>query len=125
MTETQRNFVILIGIALIGSLFFSDQFGLGTAAAGLVLNLLFTVVTVAFLIILYRRHQSTILRMPLAPRLVLQASGVTIIVLLTAGIIAFFVPQLGFLRLPQVFWPLLLLCGFGIWWAWQQRTVRW
>lgn len=125
MSESQRNFVILISIAVIGSLFFSEQFGLGTGVAGLVLHLLFTVMIVTFLIVLYRRHQGTIAHMPSTPRAVLQASGVVLIFLLLSGIIASFVALPIDIRNPMLYWPALMLCIFGIWWAWQQRTMRW
>ena len=125
MTESQRNFVILIGVVLVGSLFFSEGFGLGTALAGMVLNILFTLAIVAFLIILYRRHQGTIATMPSTPRAVLQASGVLLLVLLLGGLLAFFLPGLEAIRNPMVYWPGLFLCIFGIWWAWQQRTMKW
>lgn len=125
MTESQRNFVILISIAVIGSLFFGEQFGLGTGIAGLLLNVAFTAAIVAFLIVLYRRHQGTIAHMPATPRAVLQASGFLLIFLLLSGIIAMFVVLPVDVRNPMVYWPGLMLCVFGIWWAWQQRTMKW
>jgi len=125
VTESQRNFVILIAVVLVGSLFFSEGFGLGTAIAGMVLNVLFTIAMVTFLIILYRRHQGTIATMPSMPRTVLQASGLLLIFLMLGGLLAFFLPELAVLREPMIFWPGLMLSIFGIWWAWQQRTMRW
>lgn len=125
MTESQRNFVILIAVVVVGSLFFSESFGLGTAIAGMLLNIAFTLAIVALLVVLYRRHQGTISTMPSTPRTVLQASGAILIFLLLAGLLAFFMPELAAVRDPMIYWPALLLCVFGIWWAWQQRTMRW
>jgi hypothetical protein len=125
MTEGQRNILIIVAIAVVGTLFFGDTLGLGAGIAGLLLNVAFTIAIVWFLIVLYNRHQGTIATMPSTPRTVLQASGVVLIFLLLAGILAFFVPALAAVRNPMIYWPALLLSIFGIWWAWQQRTSRW
>jgi len=125
MTESQRNFLIIIAIAVVGALFFSGPLGAGTAIAGTLLNIAFTAVMVALIVVLYQRHSGTIATMPSTPRLVLQVATVALIVLLLGGLLAYFLPELEVLRAPMVFWPALMLTGFAIWWSWQQRTSRW
>lgn len=129
MSESQRNILILVVIAVIGSLFFSEQLGLGTGVLGLVLNVAFTVMIVWLLVVLYQRHSGTIAQMGHTPRLVLQICGATLLFLLIAGsaLLAAFLPYPFGLQVhaPMIFWPALLACAFGIWWAWQQRTSRW
>jgi hypothetical protein len=56
---------------------------------------------------------------------VLQVSGLLLIFLLLAGLLALFLPALASLRNPVIYWPALFLSIFGIWWSWQQRTSRW
>jgi hypothetical protein len=63
--------------------------------------------------------------MPSTPRTVLQVSGLVLLFLLLAGVLALFMPALAAVRNPMLYWPALLLSIFGIWWAWQQRTSRW
>lgn len=125
MTEGQRNITIIIAICVVGTLFFGDTLGLGAGIGHLVVNVLFTIAIVSFLIVLYNRHQGTIATMPSTPRTVLQASGVVLIFLLLAGLLAIFMPGLAAIRNPMIYWPALLLSIFGIWWAWQQRTHGW
>ena len=118
MSETQRNFVILGAIAMLG-LVFSGQFGVGAGIAFTVLNIAFAILIIWFLIMLYRRNSGTIALMPATPRIVLQACGIAIVGLLATLMLG--VPLVP----PTVFWLLVFGCGFGIWWAWQQRTTRW
>jgi hypothetical protein len=125
VTEGQRNILIIVAIAVIGTLFFGDTLGLGAGIASLLVNVAFTVAIVWFLVVLYQRHQGTIATMPSAPRTVLQVCGVVLIFLLLAGLLALFMPALAALRNPVLYWPALFLSIFGIWWAWQQRTSRW
>lgn len=127
MTEFQRNMLILTAVAVAGVLF-SGAFNLGAGIANTLLSIAFTVVLVWFMVILYQRHSGTIAQMPVGPRLVLQASGIALVGMMATGMLhAPFLPfPFGWSSsYPMIFWPGLLLCGFGIWWAWQQRMSRW
>jgi hypothetical protein len=131
MSESQRNFIIIIAIAVIGSLFFSESLNAGTGAVSFVIGILFRIMLIWFAVTLYMRHSGTIATMPKTPRLVLQLSGVVLLFLMASGLIALVFAIAGFdaavpiLANPAIFWPVLLLSLFGIWWAWQQRTSRW
>lgn len=125
MTDSQRNLLILLAVAVVGVLF-SGAFGVAAFSASAFLQVAFTVVMVWFLISLYRRHSGTIASMPAMPRLVMQLAGIAVVVMLATGTIPFLPLPFGWAQIyPQVFWPGLLICGFGIWWSWQQRTSRW
>lgn len=128
MTDSQRNLLILLAIAIAGVVF-SGAFNVGAGAVGMLLNIAFTVAIVWFLAILYQRHSGTIATMPVTPRLVLQVAGLALVLMLATGmLIAPFLPfpPFGWANAyPMVFWPAVLLCVFGIWWGWQQRTSRW
>jgi hypothetical protein len=131
MTESQRNFLILIAIALVGVVF-SGAFGLSSAILLMLMSAAFVILTAWFIIILYQRHSGTIARMPAGPRIVLQASMIFGLIILVTGAL-----RLPFLPFPMfgwsaaggiytaAFWGGIALCGFGAWWAWQQRTDRW
>lgn len=130
MTESQRNLLILIGIAVLGVVF-SGAFGLGAGAAMTFLNIAFAVVIIWFLITLYQRNSGTIAAMQPTPRLVLQASGAVLLGVLITGMInvPFLPPPFGWSNwggsYTLIFWGTVFACGFGIWWAWQQRSTRW
>lgn len=131
MTEGQRNILIVAAIAVVGSLFFSDAFGVGAGTANFLINIAFRILIIWFLVVLYQRHSGTIATMPSTPRLVLQACGIFLLLLLSLGLIALVFALAGsaspleILSEPVIFWPALLASIFGIWWAWQQRTSRW
>lgn len=127
MTDSQRNMLILLAVAVAGVLF-SGAFGIGAGIASIFLNVAFTVMLVWFAVILYRRHSGTIARMPHLPRLVLQIATVALVLAFATGTLhAPFLPYpFGWSNFyPLPFWGLILGCGFAIWWAWQQRTSRW
>jgi hypothetical protein len=127
MSDTQRNMLILLAIAVAGVVF-SGAFGIGAGYANMLLNIAFTVVIVWFLVVLYQRNSGTIAQMPVTPRLVLQAAGIALVAMLATGLLhAPFLPApFGWgLVFPMVFWPAVLMCGFSLWWAWQQRVTRW
>lgn len=127
MSESQRNFLILAAIAVVG-VTFSGAFGAGAGIAFLLLNLAFAVLMIWFLINLYQRHSGTIAQMPTTPRLVLQSAGIALLALTVTGLIRLpFLPwPFGWSSVyPIPFWGALLGCCFAIWWAWQQRTSRW
>lgn len=127
MTDSQRNLLILVALAVAGVIF-SGAFDLGAGIAHLLLNIAFTVTLVWFLVILYQRNSGTIAAMPVAPRLVLQVAGIFLLGMLLTGLLrASFLPwPFGWANVyPGIFWPAMLLCVFGIWWSWQQRTSRW
>ena len=125
MTEGQRNIAIIVAICVIGTLFFGEALGAGTGIAGLLLNVAFTIAIVWFLVVLYQRHSGTISTMPSTSRALLQVCGLVLVFLLLGGLLAIFLPALAVIRTPMLYWPALLLCIFGIWYAWQQRTSRW
>ena len=127
MTDSQRNLLILVAVAVAGVVF-SGAFNLGAGVASLFLNLAFTVVLVWFLVILYRKHSGTIAHMPVTPRLVMQTCGIVLVGSIATGMVnaPFLPPPFGWASVyPAIFWPVILLSLFGIWWSWQQRTVRW
>lgn len=127
MTDSQRNLLILLAVAVAGVLF-SGAFGVGAGIASIFLNVAFTVMLVWFAVILYRRHSGTIARMPHLPRLVLQVATVALIVAFATGTLSapFLPPPFGWSNDYAVaFWALVLGCGFAIWWSWQQRSTRW
>ena len=128
MTDSQRNLLILVAVAVAGVLF-SGAFGTGAAFASLLLNLTFTVLMIAAIVMLYQRNAATIAMLPSTPRFVLQAATLVLGITVATGLL-----QVGGL-LPApfgwandnalTFWALVFACGFAIWWAWQQRTSRW
>jgi hypothetical protein len=127
VTDSQRNLLILLAVAVAGVLF-SGAFGVGAGIASIFLNVAFTVMLVWFAVILYQRHSGTIASMPHLPRLVLQVATIALILAFATGTLsAPFLPEpFGWSHdyaLP--FWALIFACGFAIWWAWQQRTSRW
>lgn len=127
MTDSQRNLLILVAVAVAGVVF-SGAFNLGAGVASIFMNLAFTILLVWFLVILYRRHSGTIAHMAATPRLVMQVSGALLIGAVATGMLhAPFLPfPFGWSSAyPVIFWPLVLVCLFGMWWAWQQRTARW
>jgi hypothetical protein len=127
VTESQRNLLILVAVAVAGVVF-SGAFNVGAGLASMLLNIAFTIAIVWVLVMQYQKHSGTISRMPVMPRLVLQVAGVALIVIVATGMLhAPFLPYpFGWSSAyPMVFWPALLLCGFGIWWGWQQRSTRW
>lgn len=128
MTESQRNLLILVAIAAIG-VAFSGAFNLGAGALATVLNVAFTVMIVAAIAIVYRRHSGTIARMPATPRLVLQASALGLGAVVVTGTfqVAGLLPwPFGWANAyPVPFYGAIFAFAFGIWWAWQQRVDRW
>lgn len=129
MSDTQRNFLILIAIALVG-LVATDAFGITASLISLVIRIGFFLAIIAALVMLYRSRSGTIALMPATPRLVLQASGLIIIVVVATGSFRIpFVPVLGWGAnggTPTIaFWTLIALGGFGLFWSWNQRTTGW
>ena len=128
MTESQRNLLILLVVAVVGVMF-SGAFGLGAGAAFSALNIAFTVLLVWFAVVLYQRHSGTIATMPAGPRTVLQAGVVVLLLTYVTGTLRIgnlLPPPFGWSSsAPLLFWGLVLGSGFAIWWAWQQRTSRW
>lgn len=127
MSDSQRNLLILLIIAVAGVLF-SGAFSIGAGIAGMLLNLAFTVAIVWFLVMIYQRNSGAIAQLATVPRLVMQVCGLVLVGCLVTGMIsAPFLPfPFGWSSMyPAVFYPLLLGCAFGMWWAWQQRTSRW
>lgn len=128
MTESQRNLLILVAIAVIGVMF-SGAFNLGAGVLGALLNVAFTVMIVAVLVMVYRRHSGTIAQMPTTPRLVLQLAVLALAAIVITGTFQFagLLPEpFGWAnRQPVVFYGAIFALAFAIWWSWQQRTTRW
>ena len=127
MSESQRNFLILLAVAVAGVMF-SGIFAVSAGFVGMALNIAFAVVMIAFIIVLYRRHSGTIAQLPNLPRLILQTSVITLVIVFATGTVRmpFLPPIFGWSSAaPVLFWGLVLGSGFGIWWSWQQRTSRW
>lgn len=130
MTNSQRNLLILLGVAVLGVVF-SGAFNVGAGSALSLLNIAFVVVMLWFLFSLYQRHSGTIATMPVGPRLVLQCCGIGLLGVMATGTLRFaFLPSpFGWANwggsYTVLFWGAVFACGFGIWWAWQQRTSRW
>lgn len=127
MSESQRNVLILLAVAVAGVLF-SGAFSIGAGIAGLVINIAFTIAIVWFLVTIYQRNSGTIAQMPATPRMVMQLCGLVLMGSLVTGMLhAPFLPfPFGWSSLyPAIFYPVVLGCAFGMWWAWQQRTSRW
>lgn len=122
MSEGQRNILILIAIVVVVAF-------VGTAQA--VANSLSMIVGVVFTLLMclaafqwYRRNETSIMAMKLLPRLVLQGSLAGILFVLVTGTIF---PAWGTAggAGTYAFFGLIALFGLGIYWSWQQRTLRW
>jgi hypothetical protein len=136
MSDTQRNFLILALIAVAG-LLFSTEFGVGAATLMALISLAFLILMVYFAITIYHRNSGTIAQMDTTPRMVMQLSFGTMMVLLVIGMMPPVLPlvnvplpyPVGFSRFggswTYLFWGGVIASGFGMWWAWQQRTSRW
>lgn len=128
MTESQRNLAILGVVAVAGAIL-SGQFNVAAGSVFALLNVAFAVLIVWWLVGSYQRNSGTIAQMPVGPRLVLQLSGAALILIYVTGTLGFsFLPHPPFgwqVDHVGLFYGALLLCGFGLWWSWQQRTSRW
>jgi hypothetical protein len=125
MSDSQRNLFILVALAVVGVLF-SGVFGVAAGGLSALLNIAFTIAIIWFLVISYRRHSGTIAAMPAVPRLVLQVAGATLVIVFATGSSTLLPAPFGWSATnPGIFWGLILLCAFGLWWSWQQRTSRW
>ena len=128
MTDSQRNMLILLAVAIAGVVF-SGAFNLGAGSAMLFLNIAFMVVLVWFLVVLYQRNSGTIATMPVGPRTILQVASIALLGILVTGMLSFpFLPApFGWAtgQYTLVFWGSVFACGFAIWWGWQQRTSKW
>jgi len=132
MTDSQRNLLILVAIAVAGVVF-SGAFGAGAYLASSLLNVTFTILMVAAVVVVYNRHSATIALMPSTPRLLLQAATVVLGLVLLTGLLQvrtasgnLIPPPFGWANGNALaFWGVVFACGFAIWWSWQQRTSRW
>lgn len=126
MSESQRNLLILLAIAIIGVMF-SGAFNLGAGILRMLMNLAFTILIIVFLFSLYRRNTGTIARMPLVPRLVLQGAALLLCAIVITGTFQIGgllpYPPFGWAgKYPVAFYGSVFALGFAIWWAWQQRN---
>lgn len=129
MTESQRNLLILVAIALVGAAA-GGVFDLGAGVLASLLNLAITVLIVFAIVMLYRRHSGTIAQMSITPRLVLQVAALGAGAIIVTGTFRLGellpYPPFGWANVyPVAFYGSLFACGFAIWWAWQQRVSRW
>lgn len=128
MTESQRNLLILVAIAVIGVMF-SGTFNSGASILSDLLNIAFTVMIVAVVVMVYRRHSGTISQLPTVPRLVLQGSVFALAAIVITGTLQFngHLPEpFGWAsQSPVAFYGSIFALAFAIWWAWQQRVSRW
>ncbi|MCW2956190.1 MAG: hypothetical protein JWO69_1059 [Thermoleophilia bacterium] len=129
MSDSQRNLIILVAIAIAGVMF-SGAFGIGAGGALAFLNLAFTVVIVWFLVTLYQRNSGTIATMPTGPRLMMRVACLALLLILVTGMLRLPLVELpspfGWSnQQPVLFWGSVFACGFAIWYSWQQRTSRW
>jgi predicted neutral ceramidase superfamily lipid hydrolase len=114
MSETQRNFLIVIGIAV--AALFVTQVQSGLDIASLIVRILFLVMITVLLWQLFTRKRGDIAAMRPVHRFVLLASAVGAYVLLLAQ---------GFVHISgYVFLLGLALCILGIYWAWTNRWAR-
>lgn len=125
MTETQRNMLILAAVAVAGAIF-SGAFTGAAVSASTFLNIAFAVVIVWLGILQYRQRSGTIAQMPVMPRLVLQICALALLLIIVTGSLPLLPYPFGWSNVHTVlFYASILLCAFGIWWAWQKRTSRW
>lgn len=123
MNDSQRNFLILIAIAVLGVMF-SGVFALTAGTISMVVNLLFIAATVAFLIIQYQRNSGTIGLMKPRYRLQLQISGVVLLVVMITGlgVPPFFAGWSGASGLHTIlFFGFLAASIYGLYNAWRNR----
>ncbi len=122
MTDTQRNFIILALVVVVVMTFGPAQ--MATGLLGWLLGIVFAVLMGLAMVQWYRRNQSTIGSMNSGPRTVLQLSMI-------GGYAAFFtgtvIPGWGMHGTSNVLllFAMFALCGFGAYWAWQQRSQLW
>lgn len=125
MTESQRNLLILLAVAVVGVVF-SGAFNLGTGVVSLLLNVAFMVVIVWAIVAFYQRNSGTIALMPTGPRLLLQVAGIALLAIFVTGTLSFLPAPFGWSnRQPLLFWGGIFACGFAVWYSWQQRTSKW
>jgi hypothetical protein len=125
MTDSQRNVLILVAIAIIVAATSGHGGALALGGASALLGVLFRMAIIAFVIVTYQQRSGTIALMQSTPRLILQVCVAGIVLLLTLPLIAMLVAIPSVAANPAVYWPALFLCAFGIWWSWQQRTTGW
>lgn len=128
MTDSQRNLLILLAVAVAGAVF-SGAFGGGALIASILLNVAFTVLLLAAGVLWYQRNSGTIDRLPSTQRWVMRGAALVLLVTLTTGMLTIgtLLPwPFGWSNTaPLLFWGLVLACAGAIWWAWQHRTSRW
>lgn len=119
MGETQRNFLIIAAIALLGVVF-SGAFGATAGLVSMLLNLAFALMLGATLWVLHRNKASTISAMQPAHRLLLQGSGIVLyLVFLTGTVFPGWSSWGG--MFAGMFFLLIGVCIYAMYWAWQQR----
>lgn len=123
MTETQRNFAILLAIAVVGYVAY-QTFSITAATIFFVISILFMIAISFALWRLYKSREGTIALMATKWRLLLQLSAVLGYVTLVTGLL--FPGWASWGALFALMWFTLLgACIAGIHTAWQQRTTGW
>jgi hypothetical protein len=120
VTDSQRNFAILVVIAAIGALFFTGEFSLGAGLLNLVLSIVFTALIGLWMWNWHQRNATSISAMKPFDRLVLQGSGI----ILYANIVGGTLPPFQYAyRAPgtYVFFAILIACIYGLYWSFQRK----
>lgn len=114
MSDTQRNFLIIIAVAV--AAMFLSQVAAGLAITSMLISLLFLVLITVFLWQLFQRNRTTIASMRPVHRVVLLGSAVGIYILLLGQ---------SFLAIsPYGFFAGLAICILGLYWSWTNRWAR-
>jgi hypothetical protein len=123
VSDSQRNFLILIAIAALGVMF-SGVFALTAGTISIIVSFLFIAATIAFLIIQYQRNSGTISLMKPRYRLQLQASGIVLLIVIVTGlgVPPFLRGWSGISGLHTIaFFGLLAASIYGLYHAWRNR----
>jgi hypothetical protein len=124
LTDTQRNFLILAAIAVIGFTF-SGRFGIVAGTSMGLINIAFVVLTIMFLVQLRRSKASQISSMPTGDRILFDGCLLAIgIVMVTGQLIPGWAVRNGGTG-TVVFFGLIAALVYGAYVAWQRRPNRW
>lgn len=124
MTETQRNFLILGALAMLGVIAAtSGAFDLATFGVMTILNILFAIAILAFVVQLRTRRAGSIANIPQPWRLLLDVCGVGLVLVFVTGLL--YPAWSGWGAFYAVmFFALTAAFIAGIWFCWNQRPYR-
>jgi hypothetical protein len=118
VTESQRNFLIILAIVL--AAMFLSPVAIGIGIIGLIVKYAFVIVIGMLLLVLYQRNSDQIKRMDIGPRIMLIGCGLLLFIMMLSTI----VPQLSAASQNELaFFGLSIACVLGMVWAWSQRTT--